>query len=718
MRAAAVGYALLGVASLFYLLGFYGTSYRLELWTAMAYGWWAAVTLVVVAILVGRACSRRWWVGHALGRTSIVLLYGVVGSFVLYAALLLLAVVRLLDYVGLVLVLPALVPVVFVQVRGLWRERDGRADGDAESTDADRPPRWLTVALWAALGVWSLPYLMQTLLPNTDWDAAMYHLPLAWSYIQGGIGVLDPAFEHGSFPGAAHLFYALLFLLGAPRGVTPLNFVFALATLAGAWALANRFWGWRGGLWAAAVVVATPIVWELGMDARVDGILAFYILVGTWAFLMWWEDRRFRGALLVVGIAFGMAAGVKYPALVYLAVPWIGVVVGVGIDRVRGGRPDLVGVAVAATLLLVPSSYWYVRNAVVLGDPVYPLLHGLEYRGEDGDLHRFEPEFRRMFTELPPDETLAGDPLFARFFAAARAPAVPSPRHMFDVVDMMRRPERYERSKPGETVSVFLLAFLLLPLVIRRPTAWWLFVLVAAPFLVMGWRSYLIRYAMPTWPLMAAGAGAVLGRVRRRPVVFALAATLLLVDLVGVPLPRSAQGEAFPPNRGWVAQLAKLRRNHPLAYLSGEESHMQWLRRTGYHNLNTIVPVLAYINQNVREGRISPRDTVLMVSEAKGELLLVDYLPDSRDWGYRWLSELARQGGDVDAMARSFRRRGIRFILVNYPNLFGQVGYLTAHHDHMKLLLWSLRTFLARHGRTVYDVDGVLMVELEDGAGG
>jgi len=713
VRAAAVGYALLGAASLFYLLGLFGPSYRLELWSAMAWGWWATLTLAVVAVLVGRACSRRWWVGRGLDRTSKLLLYGVVGSFALYATLLLLAVLRRLDYVGLVLLLPALVPVVFVQVRSLWRERHRWSEASADPAVSEGPPRWLAVTLGVLLGVWSLPYLLQTLLPNTDWDAAMYHLPLAWRFIEGRIGELDPAFEHVSFPGAAHLFYAVLDLLGAPRGVTPLNFVFAAATLAGAWALARRFWGWRAGLWAAALVVATPIVWELGLDARVDGALAFYVLVGTWAFLMWWEDRSFRGALLLVGIAFGMAAGVKYPALVYLAVPWLGVAVGVGIDRVRGLRPDVVGLAAAVLLLVVPSSYWYARNAVVLGDPMYPVLHGLEYRDEGGGLKPFEPEFRKLFAGLPPDDTLAGDPLLARFFAAARTPMVPSPPHMFDVVDIIRRPERYERSKPGETVSVFLLAFLLLPFVIRRRNAWWLFVLVMAPFLVMGWRYYLIRYAMPTWPLMAVGAGAVLGRVRRAPVVAALAGALLLLDVVGVPLPRSPRESAFPPNRGVVAQLAKMERNRPLAYLGGAESRIQWLRRTGYHNLNTIVPWLSYIDQNVREGRISPTDTVLMVSEAKGELLLVDYLPDPLDWGYRWLSELARQDGDLDAMARSFRRRGIRFVLVNYPNLLGQVGYLTAHHDHMKMVLWSLDTFLGRYGRTVYDVDGVRMVHLD-----
>ena len=132
MRAAAVGYALLGAASLFYLLGLFGHSYRLELWSAMAYGWWAALTLVVVAVLVGRACSRAWWAGRGLDRTSTVIFYGVVGSFPLYATLLLLAVFRRLDYVGLVLLLPALVPVVVVQVRSLWRERRRWRDGGTE----------------------------------------------------------------------------------------------------------------------------------------------------------------------------------------------------------------------------------------------------------------------------------------------------------------------------------------------------------------------------------------------------------------------------------------------------------------------------------------------------------------------------------------------------------------------------------------------------------
>lgn len=720
------GYAFLSAAALVQVSGLLADSHPLELWGRMAYGWWVTVTLVGMLTLVGRAVARPWLGEVAPDRPSRVLAYGVAGSFAVYAALLVLAISGLLVPAGLTLVSAVILPVAALQARDLWRERGPDPDPPGESagrvapTDAaapDRPPRWLVWVLGTLLALWLVPFLVQTLLPNTDWDAATYHLPMARRFITGQIAELDPAFPHWSHAGAAHLFYAVYYLLGAESGITPLNLVAALATFAGAGLTARHFWGWRAGAWAAAVVVGTTIVWELGLDARVDGILAFFVLAGSYAFLLWWSDRRLRGALLWGGMAFGLAVGVKFSALAYLLVPAAGVGLALARDPARRGSTELRAVALAAALVVVPSGYWYVRNAVILGDPVYPVLSGLKYQDDDGHLRAFDPKLEEMVAELPPDEELARDPLLARFFDAVRTPGDAEPRHMLNVIDLLLRPERYHRSKVGHTAGFFLLALLFLPFLDRRGRAWWVLALGVVPYLAVGSRFYLLRYALPSLPLMAVGAGAVLGRVRRPLLVVGLAGLLVTVDVVGYEPWRARRSPPASPDRGLMAEWTRWKAQQPLGYLSGAEGRFEWLGRVGYHGITSVIPVVMFIDGGVLQGRIAANDTVLMVAEGKGNLLLTDYLPDARDWGYRWLAELARQDGDLEAVHRSLRRRGIRFVLANYSNLLGQVGYRTEHHDEIKLVMVTVQRFFERYGQAEFYRGGVRLQDLE-GPGG
>lgn len=720
------GYALLSAAALVHVAGLPADSDRVELWARMAYGWWVTVTLVALLGLVGRAVGRAvasaWPEPVAPDRGTRILAYAVTGSFVVYAALLALALAGLLVPAGLTAVLAVILPVAAFQARDLWRGRGpdpgppGEPAGRAAPTDSaapDRPPRWLAWLLGTLLALWLVPFLVQTLLPNTDWDAATYHLPMARRFIVGQIADLDPAFPHWSQAGAAHLFYAVYYLLGAESGIAPLNMVAALGTMAGAGITARRFWGWPAGLWAAAVVVGTTIVWELGLDARVDGILAFFVLAGSYAFLLWWSDGRLRSALLWGGMAFGLALGVKFSAVAYLVVPAGGVALALARDPARRDGSGLRAVALAAALVVVPSGYWYVRNAVILGDPVYPVLSGLKYHDDAGRLRAFEPKLGEMVAGLPPDEELARDPLLARFFDAVENPGDAEPRHMLNVADVLLRPERYHRRKVGHTAGFFLLALVLLPLVERRSRGWWVLALGVVPYLVLGSRFYLLRYALPSLPLMAVGAGAVLGRVRHPLLVAGLAALLVTVDVVGFEPWRGRRFPPAPPDRGLLAERVKWEAQQPLAYISGAEGRFEWLGRAGYHGITTVIPVVMYIDGGVLQGRIAANDTVLMVAEGKGNLLLTDYLPDGRDWGYRWLAELARHDGDLEALHTSLRRRGIRFVLVNYPNLLGQVGYRTAYHDEIKLVLYAVQRFLERYGQVEFYREGVRLQDLE-----
>jgi len=75
-------------------------------------------------------------------------------------------------------------------------------------------------------------------------------------------------------------------------------------------------------------------------------------------------------ALMFAGASLGLLAGVKYYALGYAAAAWLSLAA-VWILH-RGRRGGLLSVTLAFVMLL-PSGYWYARNAWNTGTPLYPL---------------------------------------------------------------------------------------------------------------------------------------------------------------------------------------------------------------------------------------------------------------------------------------------------------------------------------------------------------
>ena len=119
--------------------------------------------------------------------------------------------------------------------------------------------------------------LVQTALPNSDWDSALYHLPLAERYLEGKLWNSDPLFSANSFPGGVSLVYAVFLGFGIEAAVIPYNFLFVLLNLAAAYALGARLGDHRAGDWAVLVCSGLHVLWQQGLDPRIDGFLSLFV---------------------------------------------------------------------------------------------------------------------------------------------------------------------------------------------------------------------------------------------------------------------------------------------------------------------------------------------------------------------------------------------------------------------------------------------------------
>jgi hypothetical protein len=218
----------------------------------------------------------------------------------------------------------------------------------------------------AVLAPFALLYLVHSLTPEIQPDAATYHLGLAAEWARNGrlasrIGFYDllplgmetiffPAVLAGGFS-AAKLVH--LFLLGA---------TVPLMTRIGAQLGLDR----TAALAAAGIYALAPVTGISGTAAYNDAALVFFSLA---AFALLLEDARTPSGTLLfhAGLAAGFCYAVKITGLLVPAalILWL-------LFRKRWHRAALA--AAASSLSLAP---WMLRNLLLTGNPLAPLANRL-----------------------------------------------------------------------------------------------------------------------------------------------------------------------------------------------------------------------------------------------------------------------------------------------------------------------------------------------------
>ena len=558
----------------------------------------------------------------------------------------------------------------------------------------------LTLAVGAlGLAVFAWPMWVASLLPNSDWDSALYHLPMAERFRAGGLLSEDPYFSAFSFPGAVHLHYAALIESGLEAVITPLNFQVQLLTGLAAMALARTVGGRRAALWTAVAYAATPILWQLGLDARIDGFLAFSITLAVYGLVRFAQQGRDPQAALSA-LALGAAIGCKYTAWLFVP-PVLAIGLGLRLWGARGTKGLGRLIAVVTVAIAVPNAGWYVANFALHGDPLFPILRG-DYIVKQGSRVRLP----RADEPLPAAE-LQDPSLVSRIEGLGEAPENLGPTHLLDLLDLLREPERYA-VRPNHGMGALLLLSLLLPLRLpgrpeRRRGAILVWSLGWGSFAVLGTQIPLLRYAAPALPLLAVATGALVARLPFRAfrVAFGVAALALLV--------RDHQAEQ--------RKLELLQVPHALA---GEESpwrstsaRREWTSRVGFN----FTPPMAIVSQEMvdrMERNEIPRDCVLfMIGEGKGRLQPCAYLPDGSWFGHRFLGMLENAERDPAKLARSLRALGVTHVLYNRAYYDWVAESTDTSRDRIAFLELHVERFLAQQARPLFTRGGIHLYELE-----
>ena len=273
----------------------------------------------------------------------------------------------------------------------------GGGEGEGPRTDIparpkDPPPRQAPPAATAAslaallIAVIALVHFaagVRTRLSTgmTGFDSTWYHGPFAAGFFQSGntidLHFIAPQFLAWFYPANGEIFHAVGMLAFNRDLLSPLlNLGWFVGCLVAVWCIGRPYRVAPWSLSLGAIALTVPALADQAGEARNDIVGIFFLLAAIAIALNAWraraegEEGLSTGALVVTGLAAGLAAGTKLNFLLPAAV----LVVGLVVIAPRGRRwSALLASGLAA---LAGGGYWYLRNLIQAGNPL-PWIHHL-----------------------------------------------------------------------------------------------------------------------------------------------------------------------------------------------------------------------------------------------------------------------------------------------------------------------------------------------------
>lgn len=478
------------------------------------------------------------------------------------------------------------------------------------------------------------------LTPPTGWDALAYHLSLPKAILS--TGHFPPPSENLTFQYPALVEMLFLFAMGlkSDAAAQSLHWAYFVLTIGLMLAFAARYFSRRVGWLAVALLVGVPSILLLSTYAYNDLALMFYVFGSVYWTVRAIETKQKRD-LLLAGALAGMAMGEKYTAIILPVALAALVSFQSGLPTRRSLSNGLVLGLVALTAALP----WFLKNAFVVGNPVYPFVFGGLY---------WDPFRAAWFSRfgtgvlntplslIAVPWTIVVEGIQGGAFDATLGPLILA-LLPFSLLRTNSAPSRVTRTLAFVAVVLF---------------GFWL---VGAAQSKLLWQTRFLFPAFPFFALLAAEGWDRLSQLDLPQFSAQHFATLLIALVLGLNL---------------VSNLLVMVRNRQFDVLLGIETRQEFLAR----NLGAHYTFAQWINANLPE-----RARVVSLWEPRAYYLERQTEPDAILDRFAHLQFLY---ADADAIAKHWQSEGFTHVLLYREGLNGmlQSGYDPVGDKEVKTL--------------------------------
>ena len=242
--------------------------------------------------------------------------------------------------------------------------------------------------------------------PIMDYDTLEYHLGAPGQYYaHGRIHFLDNN-VYAAFPQHVEMLYLGGIVLSQSKAVGAgaailTQGMFGVVTAIALARLAGHALSCRCRMAAGLFFLSCPLLVVSVTRAHITLARCFYLTLALLAVVRWTStagaagsppegtlesekasERSRSGWIILAGLSAGLAAAVKYPALLMICLPLGVYVLTVGVLREKTWKERLRPAALLSLCALVSVGPWLIRNFAATGNPFFPLLY--EIFGGDG----------------------------------------------------------------------------------------------------------------------------------------------------------------------------------------------------------------------------------------------------------------------------------------------------------------------------------------------
>ena len=239
---------------------------------------------------------------------------------------------------------------------------------------SSRTERILSLAMECVLAGILIIEVLLCLMPPISRDALIHHLAIPKLWIHHGGFIETPWNVFSYFPMNIDLLYLVPLLFGNDRVPAFIHLLFGWGTGYLIYRYLKVHEGRLWGLLGLLVFVSTPMIIRLSVTAYVDLGMIFFTTASVFAYLRW-RDGSFADSkwLFLSAVFMGLAAGAKYNALI----SWLFLNLAVCYLYARDTGKQLPAIRWGLIFFLVSLavvSPWFVKNLILKGNPIYPLM--------------------------------------------------------------------------------------------------------------------------------------------------------------------------------------------------------------------------------------------------------------------------------------------------------------------------------------------------------